>query len=600
MSQTERPNNLVQQGRHHLLAASGVLLLSLLAGCASHAGRPSRELPGLTPLQQAAEALRRSDWQTAQTALAAELRDDLPNGYLQFLYALTYEKQAEAGNRAQLEMAQVGYENAVRFTPQNYWAQLHMGYLKLERGDHDAAQDHFAAAALDQPQRWQAFYGLGVASYHRGDLPMVRLAAERSLALAADEPDAQRLAAFSLALQGDNRARVMAANAVSGRGGAGDDGERAFVAKRVDELLSGATLLAQQNVQPQRPSLESTIGQPANELYRSDRQSPVNEAVSQDPDDPSQMVVDVTIILSSQVETQNRGINLFDGLRLQYGYVNTLSQASNTNNTDGFISRINETARAITSQISVPQLSYNLNLFNDARQYYGVIARPSLTAYVGRESEFFAGRTINVAVSGVNLGQLQPVDVGVKLKLAPEAMTQDATRFRIEAARSFLSREEIGRFEQSLTTFKQFVQATAELSFGQTLILSALSEQVSDNSSSQVPYAGDIPGLNALLKNRNNTKRQESLLILVTPSLPMAINLPSDPARRLTNVKELIRYWQQVVDPGSDIGSILKQLPHGQALRRAKPGDLPHHPGGRAERELDDAIEENLRLARRH
>ena len=353
MSQTERPNNLVQQGRHHLLAASSVLLLSLLAGCASHAGRPSRELPGLTPLQQAAEALRRSDWQTAQTALAAELRDDLPNGYLQFLYALTYEKQAEAGNRAQLEMAQVGYENAVRFTPQNYWAQLHMGYLKLERGDYDAAQDHFAAAALDQPQRWQAFYGLGVASYHRGDLPMLRLAAERSLALAADEPDAQRLAAFSLALQGNNRARVMAANAVSGRGGVGDDGERAFVAKRVDELLSGATLLAQQNAQPQRPSLESTIGQPANELYRSDRQSPVNEAVSQDPDDPSQMVVDVTIILSSQVETQNRGINLFDGLRLQYGYVNTLSQASNTNNTDGFISRINETARAITSQISV-------------------------------------------------------------------------------------------------------------------------------------------------------------------------------------------------------------------------------------------------------
>lgn len=586
------------QGMQPLVAMAGVLLLT---ACASTADRPYLAGQGaLTPMQVAAEALRRADWSAAQTALAAELRDDLPNGYLQFLYALTYEKQAEAGSRAQLEMAQVGYENAVRFTPQNYWARLRMGYLKLERGDFDAAQDHFAAAALDQPQRWQAFYGLGVASYHRGDLPMLQLAASRSLALAGGEPDAQRLAAFSLALQGDERARTLVASAAQNAAGSTDESERVFVAKRVDELLSGATLLAQQQTQQQRPPpLERTFGQPASEIYTPDRKAEAGVNASTNPDDPNQMVVDVTIILSSQVETQNRGINLFDGLRLQYGYVNTLSQASNTNNTDGFISRINETARAITSQISVPQLSYNLNLFNDAKQYYGVIARPSLTAYAGRESEFFAGRTISVAVSGINLGQLQPVDVGVKLKLAPEVITGEATRFRIEAARSFLSREEIGRFEQSLTTFKQFVQATAELSFGQTLILSALSEQVNDNSSSQVPVAGDIPGLNVLLKNRNNTKRQESLLILVTPSLPIALNLPSDPARRLGNVQELLRYWERVIDPGSDVGAILKQLPQGHGLRRAKPGDLPYHPGSKPQKELGEAIDENLRLAMR-
>jgi len=574
------------------------LLLGASAGCAAPVTRPAATVgdASIAPIAAAQAALQKSDWGSAQTALAASLRDDLPNGYLQFLYALTYDQQAKNGSSAQLEMAQVGYENAVRFTPQNYWARLMMGYLKLERGEFDAAQDHFAVAALDQPQRWEAFYGLGVASYHRGDLPMLQLAANRSLALAAEQPDAQRLAAFSLAMQGDDRARHLADNAVQKVSTAsGNTEDSVFLRKRVDELLIGAQLRGQgQNLQI--PIAPGPVGRPSTEFYTPDRKAAPTDNATGNPDDPNQMVVEVTIILNSQVDTKTRGVNLFDGLRLQYGYANTFSQASNTNDTDGFISRVSESARAITSQISVPQINYNLNLFNDAKQYYGVIARPSLTAYVGRESEFFASRTISVAVSGINLGELQPVDVGVKLKLAPEAISSEATRFRIEAARSFLSREEIGRFQQSLTTFKQFVQATAELSFGQTLILSALSEQVSDSNSSQVPLAGDVPGLNLLFRNRTDSKRQESLLILVTPSLPSAIQLPQDPARRLSNVQELIRYWNQVIDPGSDVGAIVERLQRMPSFRKAKRGDLPFRPNGSAAL-LKEAIDENLRLA---
>ncbi|MDO9451396.1 MAG: hypothetical protein Q7J29_00890 [Stagnimonas sp.] len=576
------------------------LALGASAGCAAPATRPEATVAdgSLTPIAAAQAALQKSDWGSAQTALAASLRDDLPNGYLQFLYALTYDQQAKNGSSAQLDMAQVGYENAVRFTPQNYWARLMMGYLKLERGEFDAAQDHFAVAALDQPQRWEAFYGLGVASYHRGDLPMLQLAANRSLALAAEQPDAQRLAAFSLAMQGDDRARHLADNAVQKVSTvSGNSEDSVFLRKRVDELLIGAQLRGQgQSQNLQIPIAPGPVGRPSAEFYTPDRKAAFTDNATGNPDDPNQMVVEVTIILNSQVDTKTRGVNLFDGLRLQYGYANTFSQASNTNDTDGFISRVSESARAITSQISVPQINYNLNLFNDSKQYYGVIARPSLTAYVGRESEFFAGRTISVAVSGINLGELQPVDVGVKLKLAPEAISSEATRFRIEAARSFLSREEIGRFQQSLTTFKQFVQATAELSFGQTLILSALSEQVSDSNNSQVPLAGDVPGLNLFFRNRSEIKRQESLLILVTPSLPTAIQLPQDPARRLSNVQELIRYWSQVVDPGSDVGAIVERLARIPSFRKAKRGDLPFRPSGSAAL-LKEAIDENLRLA---
>ena len=546
---------------------SAACVAACCAGCA--ATPPQPPLPEASGAQA---ALLRQDWSAAQPALALQLRNDLRNGYLQFLYALTYDRQSQAGDGAQLDMAQVGYETALQFTPRNYWAQLMMGFLQLERGDYDAAQDHFAAAALDQPQRWEAFYGLGVASYYRADLPMLQLAAKRSLQLAPDQPDALRLSAYALALEGDPEARTAAQATIHTAQLPADAGR--FMLRRVDELLA-------QNM-PSEAGAEAQAGEPEPAI-----------------DVPKQMVADVTIILSSVVEARNRGINLFDGLRLQYGYDNSYGRQSSTTRSDGLVSSVREGTRAITSRISIPQINYSLNLFNDSNQYYGVIARPSLTAYLGRESEFFAGRTISVAVSGINLGELQPIDVGVRLKLTPEEISFGNVRFRVRVARSFLSREAVGSFQQSLTTFQQFVEATSELQFGQTLILSALSESVNDSSVSKVPVAGDIPGLDLLLKNDSGIKRQETLLILVTPSLQSTLRLPSDPLRRRRGAEDLLRYWTQVVDPGSDVAAIVGRLQHLKPFRKPEPGDLPYRPA-RADALIREAVEENLRLAQTH
>ncbi|AXQ31454.1 hypothetical protein D0B54_23430 [Solimonas sp. K1W22B-7] len=549
----------------------GTLAAAMLALCACASTPPQAQAPatadgGWEPLRA---ALLRQDWAGAQPGLAAALRNDLRNGYLQFLYALTYDGMAREGNRAQLDMAEVGYDNALQFTPMNFWAQMMTGFLELERGRYDEAQDRFAAAALDQPARWEAFYGLGVASYYRGDWAMLRLASQRARQLAPEQGDALRLAAYAGAVEGDAGARGLMQAALRE-----DGGEQAGLGqRRIEQLLA-----------------QNTVGE-------TQMDAPAAAAPATPPADPRQMLVDVTIILSSVVDGRNRGVNLFDGLRLQYGYNNQYSRANSSSEINGVVGTARESARAITSQISIPQLNYNLNLFNDSRQYYGVIARPSLTAFLGRESDFFAGRTVNVAVSGINLGELRPIDVGVRLRLAPEAISRSEVRFRVEAARSFLSRENVGNFNQSLTMFRQSVQATSELAFGQTLILSALSESVNDNTSSQVPLAGDIPGLDLLLKNSSAIRREESLLILVTPSLPATLQLPGDPLRRQRNVEELMRLWSRMVDPGSDVGAIVRRLERLRVFGKPKRGDLPYRPGG-SQALLREAIEENLALAR--
>ena len=544
------------------------VLAALLSACAAAPRKPAEQTP-----EALSGAFLSADWQRAQAALAPRLRGDLRNGYLQFLNAIAYERQAGSGDRGALELAQVGYENALQFTPQNYWARLMMGFLRLDAGDADAAQEHFAAAALDQPQRWEAFYALGAASYYRQDAAVLQLAANRALQLAPEQPDALRLAAFARALQGDASARGLAQDALHRTGQPADQDN---TLRRVEQLLAQAAVRGD----------AATVRTAAAE-----EDEPVAE-----PAPPQQMVVDVTILLSSVVDVRNRGVNLFDGLRMQYGYENRFQRRTDSQEEEGESASATSRTRAITSVIGVPQLNYNLNLFNDINQTYGVIARPSLTAHLGSESEFFAGRTINVAVSGINLGDLQPVDVGVRLKLAPERIGRDATRFRIRAARSFLSRAEIGNFEQSLTTFQQFVEATSELRFGQTLILSALSETVNDASSSRVPVAGQIPGLNLFLNNRNDLRRQESLVILVTPSLPTTLQLPSDPARRRQGVQELLRWWGELIEPNTDVQAIVERLQALRLVRKPKPGDLRVRPTA-AEDLIQEAVRENLRMA---
>jgi len=551
---------------------------ALVAGCATTSPYQAQPTSRVAPRPPApsiagdwdasAQALRAQRWSEAREPLSRLLQQDLRNGHLQFLHALVEENEARDTDRARLELAAVGYANANRFAPGHYWALLHQGFIDLDRHEYTSAQALFAEAVLDQPQRWEAFYGLGVASYYRRDLPLLHLAAQRAVQLAPDHPDALRLQALALAVQGDPTAAGLAQRSASGVAAP----LRAHLDRRVGELL-----VAAQSVPV--ASFTQDFGEP-------DPFPGAGFAAN----DPNQVVVEVTILLNSALDTANRGINLFDGLRILYGYSNTLAST--------FTSFGRESTRSITSQISSPQLDYSLNLFNDSGQYYSVVARPSITAHLGRESQFFAGRTLNVEVSGINLGQLQPIDVGVQLKVTPEQIDGQKVTFQIAAERSFLSQQQIGSFENSLTTFRQSVSATADVEFGQTLVLSALSEEVSDRSYSKVPVAGDVPVVNWFTRRSQDSTRQESLLILVTPKLPLSISTPDTPEQRLRTTQALLQAWQQRIDPRSDVPAILERLQRMRWLRAPEPGDLSLRLP-QSEKLQREAVEESLLLARR-
>src|SRR5205814_6200751 len=146
-----------------------------------------------------------------------------------------------------------------------------------------------------------------------------------------------------------------------------------------------------------------------------------------------QVMVEVTVLLNQASTSDSVGINLLDGLTVQFGLSHTTNDTISTTATGDSFTRV------FTTAISVPDITYSLNLFNTQSDYYRVLARPSLVAYLGEESEFFIGRTVNVGVSGINIGLLQPVDVGLSIKLIPTEVTPFHTKFKVQIIRSFFS-----------------------------------------------------------------------------------------------------------------------------------------------------------------
>ena len=94
-------------------------------------------------------------------------------------------------------------------------------------------------------------------------------------------------------------------------------------------------------------------------------------------------MVEVTLLLSQDTNKHSAGINLLDGLKLQFGGDNKTERRRVTGAADTF-------SRVITSALTVPQITYSLNLFNLERNIaFDVInrtAKGSTTAGLSAKS----------------------------------------------------------------------------------------------------------------------------------------------------------------------------------------------------------------------
>lgn len=541
------------RGRHGITSTAavpvvGLSLLVALGGCAT-----PRPTDNLSPTaahvgrHEIAAALQDAKPEAARSLLASALRAEPRNGYLHLLNGLTYQL-ADASQQS-AELAQVGYDAAVKFAPGYFWAHYFSGLAKLGQNDYSAAADEFSSAILERPEHPQALAGLAASAYYAGDLGVARVAADRALALAPNDPAMLRASAYVAAARGDGQQLAAAIDRTNSLPPSSDalsaDRPRLSRLLRTAELAAGET--GQDAKQPQ--------GTPSSDAGRAPGEA------------PQQVMVEVTLLLSQTATRNTIGINLLDGLKLQFGGDNKTERHHNSGAPDTF-------SRVITTALTVPQITYSLNLFNSHDDFYDVVVRPSLVATLGQQSEFFIGRTLSVAVSGINLGALQTIDVGTSVKLSPIEITRERTRFRIDTVRSFFVPTSSGTFTESVTTFKQTVGATAEVEFGSTLILSGLYEAVNVGWASKVPILGDIPIANLLFNERSTTQTRDAAIVLVTPRFAGSIQTGTREFRTET-LKRLLSVWNEVVDPLTNMDALTATI-RGKVSKhfRPQPGDL--------------------------
>lgn len=461
--------------------------------------------------------------------------------------AAVYAVQARHGDRQRRELAEVGYLQALRFDPGNAVASHLLGLLYLDMGRYEEAMNPLAIAAMNRRHDPRVLAALAAAAYGSGRPAMAWRIMEAALRLSpsgtapdrtseAEEMSVSRNAALMAAAAGrfdtaqrllnDLRPRLTKPSFdwLSHRVQdwrmlhAGQGTAPAFTPLPPAE---GAAVPPGGGPSPVEDSgLAPAGGSPflpvpgenrtdASGSLRSTLMAPLPRPPA---GSKARMVqVDVTLIRTEEIEARSRGVNLLDGLHLQFGRTDTRTAS-------GFGGDPPEVNRVITRALSIPEISYSLNIANDSLDRADVLARPSLVALDGQPANFFSGEEVSVAIPGsFSGGSLTDKTIGMELAVTPTFLDDDTVLLAINASRGFVNPAPAGSFAQSLRTTRQRVTTSVAVDFGQTLILSGLSERQSETVRSGVPVLQELPGLQYLFSSQSRMEYLKSVIILLTP-----------------------------------------------------------------------------------
>ena len=304
--------------------------------------------------------------------------------------------------------------------------------------------------------------------------------------------------------------------------------------------------------------------------------------------DSSMVVVDVVIIGTQEDVRESRGINLLNGLQLQFGNPTTGAYGFNwsrNNINDKNDSGLDENTRTITNMIGIPAVTYSLNIANTANSRNEILAKPSLVAQSGLTSEFFSGTEILAAAVSGGDGDSVSVqkEVGVKLAVTPEILDDEFLRLHVVAERTFLTDPASSvLFEFRLDTTKTNVNSTVTMRFGETLILGGLSERETSNAKDGVPGIMDIPGINLLFSERSERNFERSILILLTPRRPQYTRQAEDNRKKTRgrlselerDIERLSKRHEDWFTPRPTFNGIIETLKQREFFEEFRSGDF--------------------------
>ncbi len=466
-------------------------------------------------VEDALNALETGNLEEASHRANAALKFDITNPRLQFLNAFVYHQMGLSGDTSKYELAEQGYLQSLKFDPSNLRAQYQLGRLYLAQREYGLAKGYFASVALDDEDNPAVLYNLAMAAYYARDPATAETVLRKLLTVAPEMVGRPEFVqALSIA-----KAAVGAAE------------EANAVVSRYGDLLQSANTI--DFVERRLRNWENFYAHDALNLSPRLRQVAEVGDANDIPMNEDMVVVEVVLIGTQEDARRSRGINLLDGLQLQFG--DSLENIpgfsfGETRIEDQLNSGLAENTQTITNFINIPAITYSLNIANALDSYGEILAKPSLVALSGETSEFFSGTEVLAAAVSGGDGDSVSVEkeVGVKLAVTPTILSDGQIRLHVAAERTFLTDPSTSvLFEFRLDTTKTNINSTVTMGFDETLVLGGLTERETSNSDDGVPIIREIPGINLLFSEESSRVFERSIMILITPRRP---NFTNDPA----------------------------------------------------------------------
>lgn len=475
-------------------ALAATLLISTACASPIAAARPSSDLKLALRTDQFADVGKKP--QEIRSALDDALMQDPTSVRLNFLSGLVYDAQSSAGSEGR-QLARVGYFTALRSDPTFWPANYQLGLLAMEDGDALAAERYLAAAAYHAVDSAPVFYALARAAYCAGDQDGAALALARATSLAPPARDDERItAALVSAVKGDGAAVDSWLGQLSQPA---QDYARRELRGRTAELLQAG---------PADPAAVPPAMAPAPAPAPGAAPKAAGRRMA---------TVDVVIIRRKEERSRTTGINLLDALTLQFG--STLINSERTRASDRLTGTISSDGVSTIQNLSltVPSVTYSLNIANASGNKSAIEARPTLLIYDGQTSKVFSGGTLTYAASGQLSSESYTREVGLSLSVTPKFNDNGTINLSIATAlETFITEPTAGTFREAVQTDKSSTEITADMHLGETIVVSGGKFSNLQSGSSSTPVLGSIPVIKHLFAEKANYYVTNDLLVLLS------------------------------------------------------------------------------------
>jgi hypothetical protein len=238
---------------------------------------------------------------------------------------------------------------------------------------------------------------------------------------------------------------------------------------------------------------------------------------------PKMAVIDVVMLRTEDEISRGYGINLLQGLT---GFFSRNATTTRSSGGQGNTTTIDFRGFGGASSLGsgAGALAYSLNIANATNNRNEVLARPSLLAIDRMPSTFFSGTTVSIPVSGGagSFGQLVDKPIGVSMSITPTILDDENLLLAVKVVRSFVEIPLVGIVGAAVSASRNSVTANVSAKFGQTIVISGLTERELLRGDSGVPVLKDIPGVQYLFDKYTSVDFFRTVMVMITPRKPVA------------------------------------------------------------------------------